>query len=353
MKKIFSLILAVIVCFSMCSVAFAVPSKYESLYDSFLAPASRAPFTQDAYIYGSKIVDGTSVGWNNYGMVYSDGVYTLAPEDNELYRMSAVSFREGLTPLSLSGYTRIEFDLLAYRGGLTASDVTTSYFLASDMRNVVVLYSGYLNQSPTVLMESGKVGGVYWSQNQDGSVHIMIDLYYSGIVDVLTISFNWLTGVAGQIYPWNPRLLNVDITTGNSSAGGNPSEGGTVSPPTPSDDWLNNQYSGAVSDEFNSSVSDTTSTIQQIEEFENNSFAELRRWNEDLNVSAFSLPLEFVPAINWVGGQFMNFFNALPVSLGDVLLFPLFLGLTLFLLGRSHLVLGGSNKKRSKDGDDG
>ena len=108
---------------------------------------------------------------------------------------------------------------------------------------------------------------------------------------------------------------------------------GPMSPPTSSDDWLNEQYQGAVNPDLSSGLDNANSGISQIDDFESDLWHELEQYQSDVDPSLFDFDPHFVTSMAWIAHTFASSFDVLG-SWKSIITFPMFIGLALFIIGR-------------------
>ena len=97
--------------------------------------------------------------------------------------------------------------------------------------------------------------------------------------------------------------------------------------------------------ENDQAISDAQDQIDKVEQFEDDIFGQADQGMSDLNPSQVQAPSSIVSTMAWISNIWTSSFNVLPKDFQFVLTFPLFLGISLLMLGRGVHLADGPYKK--------
>lgn len=97
--------------------------------------------------------------------------------------------------------------------------------------------------------------------------------------------------------------------------------------------------------ENDQAILDAQDQIDKVEQFEDDIFGQADQGMSDLNPSQVQAPSSIVSTMAWISNIWTSSFNVLPKDFQFVLTFPLFLGISLLMLGRGVHLADGPYKK--------
>lgn len=125
--------------------------------------------------------------------------------------------------------------------------------------------------------------------------------------------------------------------------GGGSGSSGPMAPPTDSDQWLNEQFSGAVNSQLPGKMDEANQLFQDMEQVEQG-FVDSMTENA-IDPSEYTLPFSMVNGVMFISDIWTDCFD----QLGDykiILTFPLYIGIALMMIGRLGVALGGGSRMR-------
>lgn len=132
-------------------------------------------------------------------------------------------------------------------------------------------------------------------------------------------------------------ISNALLQTSNDYEGDTPviTPPGPLEPPTESDQWLDEQFQGAVNPELNDKLNDANTKIEQIEEIESSVIDQLDQYYSQVSPDNIEFHSNLISSMRWIGTQFDECLGSVNTyGLMGVVTLPLFVGLCLLLIGR-------------------
>lgn len=130
---------------------------------------------------------------------------------------------------------------------------------------------------------------------------------------------------------------------------------GPMSPPTDSDKWVDEQMQNAVDPELEGKLDEVDRYSEGITNFENDMWNQLDQYYDSTTPDNWEMTPSLIASMRWISGQFMDGFESIGYQYTTVVLFPVFLGLALFLMGRGGQAMASTqlriNRMKERDKD--
>lgn len=192
-----------------------------------------------------------------------------------------------------------------------------------------------------------------YSKVSDGHFEFVLageSLRVDQILYICIMSGTWAEGDTFSI-------SNISLKSSNDYASDTPelTPPGPMSPPTDSDQWLDEQYQGAVNPELNDKLNAANSKLEQIEEIESGVIDQLDQYYDQVSPDNIEFHSNLISSMRWIGTQFDECLGSINTyGLMGVVTLPLFVGLCLLLIGRGGQVMAATrlHVNRSRRSDD-
>lgn len=286
-------------------------------------------------------------------LTYSMGYYS--GEINTEYQFDSIftEFRFDGTVSSFSSYVWVGFDVYLSGYDLTGIDYLTLFFSApavtSDRVSVYDLGAGYYRVWAAFDFRLN-------TATSFGSLRLSI-MHYTDEPVITDVAITDIYFLGGQEPDSSPPTIGSVTGGGSGSSGGSSSGsgfGGSSSgffrpsyPPSKSDRWINDQFSGAVNPQLPGKLHDAQSGVDQMDGFEDQLWEDYEEYLDEVDPSLITFPTSFISAMIWIGGLFADLFD----GLGEwqfIITFPMFLGLALLVLGRGTQAMASTSSRHMR-----
>lgn len=309
-----------------------------------------APSQSGGYLFNASDVDLYDItsGGTLVPLPYSMGYYSGTVNTEHELDTQFTEFRFNGTVGSFSSYIWIGFDVFLSGYDLTGIDDVSLYLakpaVYCDRFTVYDLGGGFY-----------RVWAAFDFRLYTGSflgepVRLMIHHYTDQPV-ITDVSITDIYFLGGQEPDSPPPTIGSVTGGGSGSSGGSGSgSGGSFRPsypPSKSDKWINDQFSGAVNPELPGKLHDAQSGIDQMDDFEDKLWEDYEEYLDEVDPSLITFPTSFISAMIWIGGLFADLFD----GLGEwqfIITFPMFLGLALLVLGRGTQAMASTSARHMR-----
>ena len=278
---------------------------------------------------------------------YSMGYYSGTANIEYEFDSDFTQFRFNGTVSSFSSYVWVGFDVYLSGYDLAGIDYVTLFFsppaVISDRVSVYDLGGGYYRV--WAAFDFRLYTGVSFDSLRLNIAH------YTDKPVITDVSITDIYFLGGQEPDSPPPTIGSVTGGGSGSSGGSGSgSGGSFRPsypPSKSDKWINDQFSGAVNPELPGKLHDAQSGIDQMDDFEDKLWEDYDQYLDEVDPSLVEFPTSFISAMIWIGGLFADLFD----GLGEwqfIVTFPMFLGLALLVLGRGTQAMASTSSRHMR-----